>query len=103
MMKLFTAALLSLSLALTGVANADDDYDRDDVIEQQIYADAQFESKKQQAIAILKKRGYQVTQVEADEYRGQKALDIEAYKNGQEYNIKMAYPSLKVLREKRDD
>lgn len=59
--------------------------------------------KKQQAIALLKKKGYKVVKVEADTYRGQKALDVEAYKKGVEYNIKLAYPSLKIIREKRDD
>lgn len=107
-MKLITATFLALSLAVTGVANADDDYDyngydRDDLIEQQIYTDAQYAQKRQQAINILKKKGYQVVSVEADEHRGQKTLDIEAYKNGYEYDIKMSYPSLQIIRERRDD
>lgn len=103
-MKFLTASLLAISLAFSGVtAYADDDYDRDDRIEYQVKTDKQFAKKRQQAIAILKKKGYRVTKVEADAHRGQKALDIEAYKKGVEYNIKMAYPSLKIIRERRDD
>lgn len=102
-MKRFAATLLALSLATTGVAYAHDDHDHDDHIEHQIQADAQFAKKRNEAIAILKKRGYQVAKVEADDHRGQPVLSVEAYKNGQEYEIIMAYPSLKILREKRDD
>lgn len=100
-MKLLATALVALSLAVTGVAHADNDYD--DQIEYQVQTDSQFHQKQNEAIAILKKRGYQVVKVEADEHRGQPILDIEAYKNGQEYEIKMAYPSLKIIREKKDD
>lgn len=104
MMKFLTASLLVISLAFSGVtAYADDDYDNDDRTEQQVRTDKQFAKKKQQAIALLKKKGYKVVKVEADTYRGQKALDVEAYKKGMEYNIKLAYPSLRILREKRDD
>lgn len=100
-MKLFATSLLVLSLAVTGVAHADNDYD--DQIERQVQTDTEFNKKQNEAIAILKKRGYQVVKVEADEHRGKPALSIEAYKNGQEYEITMAYPSLKIIREKRDD
>lgn len=101
-MKLLTATLLALSVAIAPTAYADDN-DNDDRIEHQVQTDAQFAKKRNEAIAILKKRGYQVKKVEADEHRGQPALSIEAYKGGQEYDIKMAYPSLKIIREKRDD
>lgn len=100
-MKLFATSLLALSLAVTGVAHADND--KDDQIERQVQTDAEFNKKQNEAIAMLKQRGYQVKKVEADEYKGQPALSIDAIKNGQEYEITMAYPSLKIIREKRDD
>lgn len=41
--------------------------------------------------------------IDADDYRGQPALEVEASKGNQEYDIKLAYPSLKILKEKLDD
>lgn len=102
-MKLLTASLLVLSLALTSTVAYADDNDDDDRTERQVQTDKQFSKKRQQAIALLKKKGYKVVKVEADSYRGQKALDVEAYKKGVEYNIKLAYPSLKIIYEKQDD
>lgn len=100
-MKFLTATVLAFSLVIAPTAYADNDHD--DHIERQVQMDADFNKKQNEAITILKKRGYQVVKVEADEHRGKPALSIEAYKNGQEYEITMAYPSLKIIREKRDD
>lgn len=98
-MKLLVASLIALSLTTAPLAYAND---HNDVIEQQMQADPQFPQKKQQAITQLKERGYQVTKVEAEVYLGQKALEIEAFKNGQEYDIVMDYASLKIIKEAID-
>ena len=41
---------------------------------------------------MLEQRGYQVHDVEADSRRGQPVLDIEAFKDGREYDIVLSYP-----------
>lgn len=98
-MKLLATSLLVLGFFATIPAYAND---RDDVIERQMQTEPQFTQKKQQAIALLKERGYQVTKVEAEVHRGQKTLEIEAFKNGQEYDILMDYASLKIIKEEMD-
>lgn len=98
-MKLFIVGLVVLGLMTTPITYAND---RDEVIERQMEADPQFAQKRQQAITQLKERGYQVTKVEPDVHLGQKALEIEAFKNGQEYDILMDYSSLKIIKEEID-
>lgn len=77
--------------------------DMDDHIEAQIYQDKNYQTVKQQAIANLTKQGYQVVEIEADDYRLKPALSVEAYKDGQEYDIKLSYPDLAVLKHKLDN
>lgn len=79
------------------------DNDMGDRIEAQIYQDKNFEAIKQKAITKLTKQGYHVVEVEADDYRLKPALSVEAYKNGQEYDIKLSYPDLVVLQHKLDN
>ena len=40
--------------------------------------------------------------VEADSRRGQPVLDIEAFKDGREYDIVLSYPDLKIIKERID-
>jgi hypothetical periplasmic protein len=51
---------------------------------------------------MLEQRGYQVHDVEADSRRGQPVLDIEAFKDGREYDIVLSYPDLKIIKERID-
>lgn len=70
---------------------------------QQIQSDIHYSQKRAEVSETLKKRGFEVRKISADSYQGQAVLAVEAFKNGQKYAIKIAYPSLKVLVEKRDD
>lgn len=101
MKKLKIAAIVALTaiapIATTTIAYADD------LIERQAYQDPNFETNRQKAIAILSQKGYQVTDVDVDTRMGKAILEVEAYKNHQEYNIKMSYPSLQILSEAIDD
>ena len=74
-----------------------------DYIEQQIYSDKNFEQNRAKAVRMLEQRGYQVHDIEADDKWGKPVLEVEAYKNGREYDITLSYPSLKIIREKLDD
>lgn len=97
--KIAIASMMSLPLAVTSVSAFADD----DMIERQVYQDKNFKKVKKQAIKKLKAQGYQVVKVEADDYQSRPSLSVEAYKGGQEYDIKLAYPSLAVLKEVADD
>lgn len=101
MLNLKNLVLASLVAMLSVSAVADNDVS--DRIETNIYQDKNFETVKQQAIAKLTKQGYEVADIDADDYRFKPALSVEAYKNGQEYDIKLSYPDLMVLKEKLED
>lgn len=51
---------------------------------------------------MLEQRGYQVRDIEADDHWGKPVLEADAYKNGQEYDIVLSYPDLKIIKEKVD-
>ena len=51
---------------------------------------------------MLEQRGYHVHDVEADSRRGQPVLDIEAFKDGREYDIVLSYPDLQIIKERID-
>lgn len=98
--NLLTALIISATAMTATVAHAD--YDHDDRIEAQVYQDMNFDKNVQKATKILTKKGYQVVDVDADDYRGKPILDIEAYKNNAKYDIKMSYPDLRIIQEVRD-
>ncbi|WP_315043564.1 PepSY domain-containing protein [Faucicola mancuniensis] len=75
----------------------------DDMIERQVYQDKNYPAVQQKAVNMLRQRGYQVVDVEADDHFFKPALSVEAYKNNQEYDIKLSYPDLKILSERIDD
>ena len=74
----------------------------DDRIERQIYNDANFAQNRAKAVQMLEQRGYQVRDIEADDHWGKPVLEADAYKNGQEYDIVLSYPDLKIIKEKVD-
>ena len=74
----------------------------DDRIERQVYNDANFEQNRAKAVQILEQRGYQVRDIEANDHWGKPILEADAYKNGQEYDIVLSYPDLKIIKEKVD-
>ena len=87
MKKLLLAAVISLSAAAAFAG---------DHAERQIYGDPNFELK------MLEQRGYQVHDVDADDHWGKPVLEVEAYKNGREYDIVLSYPDLKIIKEQVD-
>lgn len=93
MKKFLLTAIVALSAATVGAS---------DYIEQKIYSDKNFEQNRAKAVKILEQRGYQVHDVEADSRRGQPVLDIEAFKDGREYDIVLSYPDLKIIKERID-
>lgn len=93
MKKFLWTAIVALSAATAGAS---------DYIEQKIYSDKNFEQNRAKAVKILAQRGYQVHDVEADSRRGQPVLDIEAFKDGREYDIVLSYPDLKIIKERID-
>lgn len=88
--------MLATLLVASGAALADD------YIEQQMMSDSQFSQKRQQAIAKLEAKGYHVIEIDADDYRGRPVFEVDAVKDRQEYDIKLSYPDLEILVEKRD-
>lgn len=93
MKKFLLTAIVALSAATAGASN---------YIEHKIYNDKNFEQNRAKAVKILEQRGYQVHDVEADSRRGQPVLDIEAFKDGREYDIVLSYPDLKIIKERID-
>lgn len=93
MKKFLLTAIVALSAATAGAS---------DYIEQKIYSDKNFEQNRAKAVKMLEQRGYQVHDVEADSCRGQPVLDIEAFKDGREYDIVLSYPDLKIIKERID-
>lgn len=73
-----------------------------DHIERQIYSDSNFEQNRAKAVKMLEQRGYQVHDIDADDHWGKPVLEVEAYKNGREYDIVLSYPDLKIIKEKVD-
>ncbi|MDO4641644.1 MAG: PepSY domain-containing protein [Neisseria sp.] len=90
---LLTSTLIALSTSA---------FAGDDRIEQKIYQDPAFEQNRAKAVKLLESRGYRITDIEADDYMGKPAFDVEAYKGRDEYDIKLSYPDLRILKEKLD-
>lgn len=90
---LLTAAMITLSAgAFAG----------DDRIEREMHQDASFEQNRTKAVQMLEARGYQVRKIDADDHQGKPVFDVEAYKGNKEFDIKLSYPDLRILKEKED-
>ena len=90
-------SLFTALIALAAAASFANDY-----IEHQIYSDKNFEQNRAKAVRMLEQRGYQVHEIDPDDHWGKPVLEIEAYKNGREYDIILSYPDLKIIRETID-
>ena len=97
-MKKILASILALSLLAPVAAFAD----YEDMIERQIYMDPSYQANVQKAVKILQDRGYRIKDIEPGVHRGQKILDVEAYKDFQEYDVYLSYPDLKIISERID-
>ena len=90
-------SLFTALIALAAAASFANDY-----IEHQIYSDKNFEQNRAKAVRMLEQRGYQVHEIDPDDHWDKLVLEIEAYKNGREYDIILSYPDLKIIRETID-
>ena len=89
--------LITAIIALSAASASANDY-----IEHQIYSDKNFEQNRAKAVRMLEQRGYQVHEIDPDDHWDKPVLEIEAYKNGREYDIILSYPDLKIIRETID-
>ncbi len=71
-------------------------------IEARAYNDVNYQANRQKAISMLTARGYQVTDIDVDDYRGQPVFEVEAIKNNHQYDIVLSYPELKIIKERVD-
>ena len=90
--------LITAIIALSAASASANDY----IEHQKIYSDKNFEQNRAKAVRMLEQRGYQVHEVDPDDHWGKPVLEIEAYKNGREYDIILSYPDLKIIRETID-
>lgn len=95
--RLLFLTKLTLSVALYAVVLPMSYADSPDYFVNQV----NFEHNKQRAIATLYSRGYQVNDVQLANENDKAVLQIHAIKNGHLYDIKMDYPSLKIISEKK--
>lgn len=93
-MKKIMFAAVAVLMAGTAFSN--------DLIERQVESDPNYQANVAKAVKMLEARGYQVHDVDADDHLGKPALDVEAFKNNREYDIKLSYPDLKIIYEKID-
>ncbi|GAF51792.1 LOW QUALITY PROTEIN: hypothetical protein JCM18900_273 [Psychrobacter sp. JCM 18900] len=56
-----------------------------------------FHRVSQQLRQDLRRKGYQVIDIRADSYRGDRALTAYAKKNNQAYELKYTYPALRLI------
>lgn len=72
-----------------------------DHIEQQIYRDGQFGRIAEKIRTDLRRQGYYVMTIKADDYKGKPAVKVYAKKNNRAYEAKYSYPDLKLLESKQ--
>ncbi|WP_201587655.1 PepSY domain-containing protein [Psychrobacter jeotgali] len=75
---------------------------KDDDIEDRIKQEARYPAIRQRAIRKVNGMGYQVTDIELDEKNNRGIFEIEAKRGGQEYEIELSYPDLRVIKLERD-
>lgn len=73
-----------------------------DYIENQVYQDPNYHTNLKRAEAILIQKGYTISDLDVDDWRGKPIFDIEAWKGNAKYDIKMSYPDLRIISERRD-
>ena len=99
--KVLIATALGVALVAPVASYADDDH-QEERIENSIRNDRNYQAKVGQARRNLQARGYRVKSIRPDAHNGRKTLEVEATKNGREWDIRLAYPSLRIISEKPD-
>lgn len=64
-------------------------------------SNANYNRARQQLRENLRRQGYQVMDIRSDNYRGNRILTAHARKNNQNYELKYAYPSLRLISSNR--
>lgn len=97
MKKLALVSLVAVAaMGGAGIALADDH------LERAVVTDSNYLKNRNKVIAIANQRGYQVIDVDVDDYMGRPVLEVEGVKNNQKYDLIFEYPSLRLLVEKLD-
>lgn len=91
---LLLASVLATGMVSTAFAG--------DYIENQVYQDPNYQANLKKAETILIQKGYTISDLDVDDWRGKPIFDVEAWKGNAKYDIKMSYPDLKIISEKRD-
>ncbi len=65
------------------------------------YSNADYNRVSQQLRQNLRRQGYQVMDIRSDNYRGDRALTAHVRKDNQNYELKYAYPNLKLISSNR--
>ncbi len=96
------AMLLAVSVVMVGAIGGGVAYAGDDWIEYKTYQDPNFDSVLKTAEQTLIQKGYTIADIDVEGHFGKPVLEVEAYKDYQEYDIVMSYPDLKIISEHRD-
>lgn len=99
-----TAALLTTTIGSTAVASdyGNQNYNNHNN-QSSIYRDGNFGTIAQKLRRDLSRNGYQVMDIQADSYRGNRSLVVYAKKNNQPYELKYTYPGLKLISSSQKD
>ena len=80
----------------------DNQPDQEDKIKKSMLSDPNFETIKAKAIQKIEAMGYKVDDINTDDYRQKPIFEIEAERGNEEYEIRLAYPSLDILTVEED-
>ena len=95
-----TVALLGTTIGCTAVAS---EYGSQNYNNQSAYRDGNFGTIAQKLRNDLSRSGYQVMDIQSDDYRGGQSLVVYAKKNNQPYELKYTYPGLKLISSSQKD
>ncbi len=95
------AALLGTTVGCSTVAGPGYGYDNRPIYRDNNNDNANYNRASQQLRQNLRRQGYQVMDIRSDNYRGDRALTAHVRKDNQNYELKYAYPSLKLISSNR--
>ena len=88
--------VLLSTLLLAGLAQADR------YVKYEMIQDANYSQQLKKALETLEAKGYKVIKIEADDFGGKPAFEVDAIKDKQKFELKLAYPDLEILVEQPD-
>lgn len=100
--RLFVVVLLSIvTLNLSSAWAHDKGHDKSKAKPPQTQESLEFTQTRTQAITKLRERGYQVHSIQLQMHLGEPVFVIHTSKNGVRYLVKLTYPNLKIIQERR--